>query len=95
MGKLRYTPIYRALHRPNLLFGGDREASLFLAFLTGGLAVCAHNLVTTIICLVVWFIGIYFLRLAAKADPKLKSVYIRHLKYRDYYPAKSRIFRKS
>jgi type IV secretion system protein TrbD len=36
---LRRTPIYRALHRPNLFFGGERELVLITAILCAGVGV--------------------------------------------------------
>lgn len=89
-GGLRRTPLPRALHRPNLLLGGERELVLFTALLAGGLAVTAVNAVAAVVATVVWFGCIGLLRRMAKADPRLSRVYLRHLRYRPYYPARSR-----
>jgi type IV secretion system protein TrbD len=36
-----------------------------------------------------WFGVVAVLRRMGKADPLLRQVYIRHLRYREWYPAKS------
>jgi type IV secretion system protein VirB3 len=94
MSALRCTPVYRALHRPNLILGGERELVLFTALLAGGLALTAQNLVATLISGLVWFGVIGLLRRMAHADPRMSLVYARQLRYQRYYPARSRPFRR-
>jgi type IV secretion system protein VirB3 len=94
MSALRRTPFHRALHRPNLILGGERELVLFTALLAGGLAVSAQNTVAATVGAAVWFCVIALLRMMAKADPRLSRVYLRHLRYQAYYPARSRPCRR-
>jgi type IV secretion system protein VirB3 len=93
MSGLRRTTFHRALHRPNLMLGGERELVLFTALLAGGLAVAAQNWVATGISLLLWFVGIAFLRMMAKADPYMSRIYLRQLRYQGYYAPRSRPFR--
>lgn len=93
MSELRRTPVYRALHRPNLILGGEREWVLFTALLAGGLALTAQNLVATAISAGLWFGVIGVLRLMARADPRMSLVYARQVRHQRYYPARSRPFR--
>jgi type IV secretory pathway TrbD component len=93
MTGLRRTPLYRALYRPNLLLGGEREPVLIAAILCGGVALSALNLVAIGIGFAVWATAIGLLRLMAKADPLMSRIYLRQLGYRPYYPARSRPFR--
>jgi type IV secretion system protein VirB3 len=95
MSALRRTAIHRALHRPNLILGGEREPVLVTAILCGGVAVSALNVVAALIGLGVWLISIGFLRMMAKADPQISKVYLRQLRYPVYLPARSRPFRKA
>jgi len=90
MAELRQTPLYRALHRPNLFLGGERELVLVTAIVCGGVAVSALNLVATAIDAGVWLVVIALLRLMAKADPQMSRVYLRQIGYRPYYPPRSR-----
>lgn len=87
---LRQTPLHRALHRPNLFLGGERELVLITAIVCGGVAISALNLVATVVGAGVWIVAIALLRLMAKADPQMSRVYLRYIRYRPYYPARSR-----
>jgi type IV secretion system protein TrbD len=95
MSNLRKTAFHRALHRSNLILGGERELVMFTALLTGGLVLTAQNLITTVLGVTVWFVCIAFLRMMAKADPYMSHVYIRSLKFQVYYPGRSRPFRSA
>lgn len=92
MEEIHAAPIHRALHRPNLILGGERELVLITAILCGGVGVSGLNLVSAGIGLGVWLITVGFLQWMAKADPYLSKVYLRHIRYRPYYPARSRPF---
>lgn len=93
MSGLRRTPLHRALHRPSLILGGERELVLFTGLVAGGLSFSALNLPAFIVAICVWFGCLYMLRMMAKADPVMSKVYTRQLKYRDYFPPRSRPFR--
>jgi type IV secretion system protein TrbD len=95
MSELRRTALHRALHRANLLLGGERELVLITAIICGGLAVSALNLVASAIGGSVWLIAIGLLRMMAKADPQMSRIYLRQLHYRPYYPPRSRPARGS
>ena len=94
MSALRRTAIRRALHRPNLILGGEREPVLVAAILCGGVAVSALNIVAAVTGLAVWLIAIGFLRMMAKSDPQMSKIYLRQLRYPAYLPARSRPFSK-
>ena len=94
MSALRRTPLHRALYRPNLILGGERELVLITAIICGGVAVSGLNLVSAAIGVAVWLIAIALLRMMAKADPHMSKVYLRHLRFAAYYPPRSRPFRK-
>jgi len=40
--------------------------------------------------LVFWWTSVAVLHRMGKADPLLRRVYVRHIRYTDFYPAKSR-----
>jgi hypothetical protein len=42
-----------------------------------------------------WFGALFAFRLMAKADPKMRHVYLRHRRYKAYYPARSTPFREN
>jgi type IV secretion system protein VirB3 len=90
---LRTIPIRRAGNRHNLFMGGDRELVMFSGLMAFALIFSAQELRATVFGLPLWFGALYMCRLMAKSDPRLRSVYMRHRKYRSYYPARSTPFR--
>jgi type IV secretion system protein TrbD len=90
---LRRVTIHRAGIRPHLFLGGDRELVLFSALLAFVLTVPSFQWASIITGIVLWLIGLFLLRRMAKADPRMRHVYLRQLRYRRYYPARSRPYR--
>lgn len=86
--------IHRALSRPNLLMGADRE----LVLLSGLAAVILIFVVLTwyaaIFGMALWAVAIAGLRQMAKADPLMRRVYLRHISYRSCYRATSTPWRR-
>ncbi|MFN7088946.1 MAG: conjugal transfer protein TrbD [Allorhizobium sp.] len=78
-------PIHRALSRPNLMFGADRE----LVLVTGLISAILIFVVITVYALTLgclaWFITLALLRRMAKSDPLMRRVYLRHIRYRPLY----------
>ena len=77
--------IHRALSRPNLLMGADRE----LVLVTGLAAVILIFVVLTwyaaLFGILIWTVVVGLLRMMAKADPAMRRVYMRHVNYRLHY----------
>ncbi|MDI6029337.1 conjugal transfer protein TrbD [Corticibacterium sp. UT-5YL-CI-8] len=91
---LTRTRIHRALSRPNLLMGADRE----LVLLTGLVAVILIFVVltwyATLFGVAIWLIAVAALRMMAKADPLMRRVYLRHVSRRSLYRSTSTPWRK-
>ncbi len=90
---LRTIPSRRAGNRPNLFMGGDRELVMFSGLLAFALIFSALEVRATVVGLLLWFGALFACRLMAKSDPLLRQVYMRHRKYKSYYPARSTPFR--
>lgn len=90
---LRMIPIRRAGNRDNLFMGGDRELVMFSGLLSGALVFSAQDMIATVFGIALWFGALFACRLMAKADPKLRHVYLRHRRTTSYYPARSTVFR--
>ncbi|MUZ74771.1 conjugal transfer protein TrbD [Agrobacterium vitis] len=86
--------IHRALSRPNLLMGADRE----LVLLSGLAAIILIFVVLTwyaaIFGLALWLVAIAALRMMAKSDPLMRRVYLRHVSYKSSYRATSTPWRR-
>ncbi|EPG9766586.1 conjugal transfer protein TrbD [Escherichia coli] len=91
--QLRTIPIRRAGNRHNLFMGGDRELVMFSGLLAFALVFSAQDLRATVFGITLWFTSLWVFRIMAKSDPKLRFVYIRHRKYKSYYPARSTPYR--
>ncbi|OJF89679.1 conjugal transfer protein TrbD [Pararhizobium antarcticum] len=85
MSGLRRNRIHRALSRPNLLMGADRE----LVLITGLAAVILIFVVLTVYSAVfgvaVWIVIVGALRILAKSDPMMRQIYLRHIAYKPTY----------
>jgi type IV secretion system protein VirB3 len=90
---LRTVPIRRSGNRHNLFMGGDREMVMFSGLLAFALIFSAQEVRATVMGLGLWTMALFLLRLMAKADPMMRFVYLRHRRYRGYYPARSTPYR--
>lgn len=85
-------PIHRALSRPNLLFGADRELVLVTGLISAILIFVVITFYAVILGSLAWFITVAALRRMAKSDPLMRHVYLRHIRYRPFYrPTASRV----
>ena len=85
--ELQRTPIHQSLVRPILLAGAERRLAilnwLFMAALIFGVGL---HLYTLALATLLGTVGHWGLRQAAKFDPQLSEVYVRHLHYQRFYP---------
>jgi len=86
---LQRIPIYRALQRPHLLMGAERNLVLSAGALSGSLVFVGMTLMSIILGIGIWIVAIMIFQRMAKSDPHMSEVYQRHIKYRSYYPARS------
>ena len=73
--------------------GGDRELVMFSGLVAFALIFSAQEIIASVTGFLLWFGALYALRIMAKADPKMRFVYMRHRKYKSYYPPRSTPFR--
>ena len=90
---LRTVPIHRIGNRDSLFMGGDRELVMLSGAMTFVWIFHGKSWMTTVAGITLWFLALYLFRLLAKADPKMRWVYLRHRGYKRYYPARSTPFR--
>jgi len=92
MSVLRHIPIRRALNRPNLLLGAERELILLVGLITAALIFITLSLPIMLIGIAIWIITSALLRMMARSDPILSKIYLRHMCYQSYYAAHSSPF---
>jgi type IV secretion system protein VirB3 len=91
---LQRTRIHRALSRPNLLMGADRELVLVTGLASIILIFVVLTWISALFGLAVWTVIVGLLRMMAKADPLMRRVYLRHITYRPHYRPTSSPWRR-
>jgi type IV secretion system protein VirB3 len=90
MDEPRRALIHPSLTRPLLLGGAERELVLVNGTVIAALVfgVGFHWVSLSIACLLAT-VGHWILTRAAKYEARLSRIYIRHVRYQPYYPARS------
>lgn len=91
---LRRNRVHRALSRPNLLMGADRELVLITGLAATILIFVVLTVYSAVFGIAVWFLIVGVLRMMAKSDPLMRQVYVRHISYKPYYRATSSPWRR-
>lgn len=89
--KTREIAIHQSANRPHLLLGGDRELVLGAGVTAAALAFIVSTWWSFAFGIVFWLVSVAVLTRMGKADPMLRHVYLRHVRYAAFYPAKSGI----
>lgn len=85
------TPLLQGLTRPILLLGGERENIILLACLSLSLCTVGRDVLSLVLAILIWAIGIIASKWAAKIDPWATKIFLRSLLYRDFYHAREKI----
>lgn len=91
---LARSKVHRALSRPNLLLGADRELVLLTALGAIILIFVVLTWYATLFGIAVWTVVVAALRMMAKSDPLMRRVYLRYISYRTSYRATSSPWRR-
>lgn len=78
----------RAMARPDLLAGCERQLFLLTALVCATLVVVVQTWLAVTSGAVVWIVAVAALRRAAKSDPLMSRVYARHVGYGAFYAAR-------
>jgi type IV secretory pathway TrbD component len=91
MERPREIVIHQSANRPHLLLGGDRELVLFAALMSAMLIFALVTWWGIVAGIALWIGSVAVLSRMGRFDPMLRQVYVRHVKYRAFYPAKGRL----
>jgi type IV secretion system protein VirB3 len=89
--KPREIPIHQSANRPNTLLGSDRELILVSIMIAFGLGLSLATWWGVVVAALFWSGAVGVLQKMGNADPLLRKVYLRHIRYESWYPAKSGI----
>lgn len=81
--------INKSLTRYQLIFGTERELLIFLGLVSVLIPYSAPTIITIIVGILIWCVGLFFLRRLAKFDPIFFKVFQRFYSHQKYYPAKT------
>lgn len=86
----RVSAIHRSLTQPILLAGAERPLAI-ANWITAAALIFGGGLhwYTVAMGAFLLTVGHWALVQAAKFDPQLSQVYVRHIRYQDYYPARA------
>ena len=85
----REITIHQSANRPNQILGGDRELVLVSVLVAVSLAFSLASLWGVALSIGFWISAVAVFQRMGKADPMMRHVYMRHIRYRSFYPAKS------
>ena len=88
----REITIHQSANRPNQILGGDRELVLVSVLVAVSLAFSLASLWGVALSIGFWISAVAVFQRMGKADPMMRHVYMRHIRYRSFYPAKSGLF---
>ena len=91
---LQRNRIHRALSRPNLLIGADRELVLVTGLSAVILIFVVLTLYSALLGITVWIVVVAALRMMARSDPMMRRIYLRHISYRPHYRPTSTPWRR-
>ena len=83
--------LHPSLVQPMLVGGAEREYSILIGFMAVIIWVAGKSLLAFILAIAVWVIGMGIGRLVAKKDAQGFKILLRHVKYREYYPASEKL----
>ncbi len=84
--------IHQSANRPNQILGGDRELVLVSGLTAVSLAFSLASWWGVCLSIFFWLGAVAVFQRMGKADPLLRQVYMRHIRYRPFYPAKSGVY---
>ena len=88
----REITIHQSANRPNQILGADRELVLITILTAISLAFSLGTWWGFVLAIVFWIVVVAVLQRMGKADPLLRQIYLRHIRYQPFYPAKSGIY---
>ncbi len=91
----RTVPVFQSLTRPILMLEGERENIIIIIFIAGAVWFAGKDWFAMGIAALVWVLGLFMSRVAAKHDPYQTKIFLRSSRYETFYPARERLITPS
>ena len=88
----REITIHQSANRPNQILGADRELVLITVLTAVSLAFSLGSWWGLALAFGFWISAVAVLQRMGKADPLMRQIYLRHIRYQTFYPAKSGLY---
>ena len=85
--------IHQSANRPNHILGGDRELVLVMVMIAGSLAFSLATWWGIGLAVAFWIGSMAALQRMGKADPLLRQIYVRHIRYSSVLSREERLAR--
>jgi type IV secretion system protein VirB3 len=85
----RKIDVHLSLTRPLLMMGCEREPLIISALLAVTMVFMLRSIVLAIVGVAFWVISVGVLGRMSKSDSQMSKIYLRHIKYRSFYPAQA------
>lgn len=84
-------PFYQSLSKPILIMGAEREPVIGLGTVSLMVWMAGQDMTAACFALGIWFTGTFICRSMAKHDSHMTKVFIRAVRYQDFYPAREKL----
>jgi len=88
MNPKRQMPLHKSMNRKATLLGVERIPAALLLLISAILVFSGMTIVTFVLGVAIFVLGLFALREMAKAHPQMTHVFPRNIKYRRFYPAR-------
>lgn len=83
--------IHPSLVQPILVAGAEREYTILMGIMAVMLWIAGKSLIAFLLAISTWVIGMAIGRWVAKRDAQGLKIWLRHMQYRDMYPASEKL----
>ena len=84
-------PLYPSLSKPILIKGVEREMVYIWSFICVYIWVAGKDMFFLSVAVILWIAGMFIGKMLAKNDPSRIKIFLRALKYRNYYSAREKL----
>jgi len=81
------TPLHQALTETQTLGGVEREAAVIITLFSIYIFIAGKDFISILLAILFWAVGMGIFRKISQKDKQATKIFLRHLKYKEFYPA--------